>query len=144
MNEDNIKQPTAQNNVPVIKQAVNTLLPVINKVKVVWMKIPDNIKKILRIVIIVLAALFLLMVVFSAVMKYKSNLPVEVQPSPIVYSEPPSDEEIVTNPSRYATDSGVLEIEENLRNLDKELDNLKVNEINLLPPRLDFDITFDI
>ena len=124
-------------------KVINLLQPAINKLKSVWMKIPEKLRKVLRIAGVVFAVLLFLMIILSIVLKSREKVPVEVKPTPIASFEPLPSGEIITNPSRYATDSGVIKIEEDLRNLEKELDNLQVNEVNLLPPRLDFDINFD-
>jgi len=148
MNGNNINQQVTENNNPVVNQTFKTKViyvfqPVINKLKSVWLKIPERLRKVLCIVSIVFAVLLFLMIILSIVLKSRGKVPVEVKPTPVVSFEPPPSGEVITNPSRYATDPGVLKIEEDLRNLEKELDSLQVNEVNLLPPRLDFDINFD-
>lgn len=153
MNSNDINQQT--NNQQIVKdnispagqtvksKVINSLQPVFNKFRDVWLKIPERLRKILRIMGIVFAVLLVLMIILSIVLKLKSKVPVEVKPTPAASFELLPSGEVITNPSRYATDSGVLKIEEDLRNLEKELDNLQVNETNLLPPRLDFDINFN-
>jgi len=153
MNGNNINQQTnnqqiVKDNIPLASQTVkskviNGLRSVVNKLKDAWLKIPERLRKILRIVGIVFAVLLLLIIILSTVLKLKNKVPVEIKPTPVASFEPLPSGEVIINPSRYATDSGVLKIEEDLRNLEKELDNLQVNETNLLPPRLDFDINFD-
>lgn len=44
--------------------------------------------------------------------------------------------------SRWATDSGILEIEENLKTLSSELKAVNLKESGLLPPLLDMQIKF--
>ena len=61
---------------------------------------------------------------------------------PVASFEPLPTGDIITNPSRYATDSGVLKIEEDLINIEKSLGIMQVSETSLLPPKLDFDINF--
>lgn len=124
-------------------KVLNILLPTVGKLKSTWVKIPERLRKILRIVGIVFAVLILLMIILSTVLKLKGRVPVEIKPTPVVSFEPLPSGEVIISPSRYATDSGVIKIEEDLRNLEKELDSMQVNETNLLPPRLDFDINFD-
>ena len=44
--------------------------------------------------------------------------------------------------SRWATDSGVLKLEEDLKNLSEELKNVDLKESQLSPPVLDMDVEF--
>lgn len=44
--------------------------------------------------------------------------------------------------SRWATDSAVLKIEEDLQNLDEDLKNVDLKETKLLPPVLDMEVKF--
>lgn len=148
INQQTNNQQIVKDNIPLAGQTVkskviNGLRSVVNKLKDAWLKIPERLRKILRIVGIVFAVLLVLVIILSTVLKLKGKVPVEVKPTPVASFGPLPSGEVTTNPSRYATDSGVLKIEEDLRNLEKELDNLQVNETNLLPPRLDFDINFD-
>jgi hypothetical protein len=46
------------------------------------------------------------------------------------------------NPSRYATDSAVLALEESVRGINRDAESLDIREYNLRPPDLDFDINF--
>ena len=121
---------------------MNIFQPAVNKLKDVWMKIPARLRKILRILGIVFAGLLFLMTVLSIVLNLKGKAPVEIKPTPVASFAPLPSGEVITNPSRYATDSGVIKIEGDLSGVEKELDNLQVSEVNLLPPRLDFDINF--
>lgn len=157
MTENNINQPIDNQqpvggSVPSVGQPVKSnkianllqpLQPVAGKLKDLWLKIPEKLRKILRLVGIVFAIILFLMIVLSIVFNIKKPQSVKDKLSPVASPQPTPESEVITNPSRYATDSGVLKIEEDLRNLEKELDNLQVNETNLLPPRLDFDINFD-
>lgn len=45
-------------------------------------------------------------------------------------------------PSRWATDSGVLLIEENLKSLTGDLEAVNLRETDLLPPVLDMKVKF--
>ncbi len=118
---------------------IKPLLPV--KVVQVWLKIPLRYQKILKITGIVFASLVVLMLLLSLVLpgKRRRVSSVKTTPAPVLAPTP----EAISNPSRYATDSAILKIEEDLAGVEKDLDSLEVNEINLLPPRLDFDINFE-
>ncbi len=48
----------------------------------------------------------------------------------------------ILNPSRYATDSGVLAIDASIKKVNQEMGTLTVPEYNLRLPSLDFDINF--
>ncbi len=64
---------------------------------------------------------------------------------PLVFPSPsPSPyEEEITNPSVYATDSAVLEIEKRIKEIEKEIDQTDLKETKLNPPVLDLDINFE-
>ena len=62
------------------------------------------------------------------------------EPSPIVKVTIPPREN--RNPSRYATDSEVLKLEEEIINLDKVINDTRIDEPTLNPPTLNFDISF--
>jgi hypothetical protein len=55
---------------------------------------------------------------------------------------PTSAQYVITQPSVYANDATVLEIEERLSVLDNQLDNTSIRETTLTPPELDFSISF--
>ncbi len=62
------------------------------------------------------------------------------EPSPIVKVTIPPREN--RNPSRYATDSEVLKLEEEIKSLDKVINDTRIDEPTLNPPTLNFDISF--
>jgi hypothetical protein len=61
-------------------------------------------------------------------------------PTPISASPTP---QIILNASRYATDSGVLKIESDLNNIQKQLDQTDVKQSDLKIPDMDFNINFN-
>lgn len=125
------------------KRLAGLVKPVLAKLKDIWLKIPEKLRKVLRIVGIFFAVLLFLMIVLSTLFNIKKSQPPKEKPAPAVSYEPVPSSDIITDPSRYATDSGLLTIGENIRKIEKELDIMQVNEADLLPPRLDFDINFD-
>lgn len=152
MNGTNNQQEVKYTSVPVgpsplpdekEKRLVGLVKPVLAKLKDIWLKIPEKLRKVLSIVGIVFTAILFLMIVLSLLFNIKKSQPPKEKPTPAVSYEPVPSSDIITNPSRYATDSGVLTIEGNIRKIEKELDIMQVNEADLLPPRLDFDINFD-
>ncbi len=121
------------------------LSPRIMVVKSYWEKVPPQLRKVFKIAGIVIGFLLFSLIIFSTVVRIsKKRAPVVVH---VVPSEVPQTtafpEEKIFNPSRYATDSAILKIEEDLKSIEKELNDLEVNEVDLLPPKLDFEINFD-
>jgi len=49
----------------------------------------------------------------------------------------------ITNPSAYATDPDILNLEQEISVLDKEINEVDLKESLLQPPSLDFDIDFE-
>lgn len=98
--------------------------------------------KILKVVIVAFVIILLLIIVFSAVLQLKRKqetadlLPVS---SPTV--SPP--QEVKPTHPVYATDSVILDIEEDVRALDSDLISTDLEEANLNPPLLDLKITFE-
>ncbi len=113
--------------------------------KYYWGKVPSQSKKIIKVVGIAIGLSLFSLIIFSAVVTIsKKRTPVVVN---VVPSEVPQTtafpEEKIFNPSRYATDSAILKIEEDLKSVEKELNDLEINEVDLLPPKLDFELNFD-
>lgn len=120
------------------------LSPGILFVKNYWEKVPPQFKKVFKVAGIVFGFFILLLIVFSiAAGTGKRRTAIVNNP---VSSEAPQEASLngekILNPSRYATDSVVLKIEDDLKSVEKELNDLEVNEVYLLPPNLDFDINF--
>jgi hypothetical protein len=111
------------------------------KVKAFYATIPPRIKKMLVLAGGMFALLFILLIV-GLIVKSVSNRPVTkvVLPTPVVTTLPTPEE--LTNPTRYATDSAVLKLEQNLKDNENRLNGLDIKESNLYPPQLDFDIKF--
>ncbi|MEK7497790.1 MAG: hypothetical protein AAB656_02640 [Patescibacteria group bacterium] len=92
-------------------------------------------------VIFILTVIFLIVGLIVGSMK-KGGLvaPGKATPTPVSSAIPESS---VSNPSKYATDSGILKIEETIRKLDSDLNSADLRESVLRPPVLDFDVKFD-
>jgi len=58
----------------------------------------------------------------------------------------PTPEEVqeISNPSPYANDLIILKIEQDIKKIDKELQETDLKEASLNPPLLDMDIEFEI
>ena len=87
--------------------------------------------------ILILGILVLLRLLFG----FKKNVPssplVAVTPTPT-----PIFSEEIRPQSLWTTDSGILKIEEELKNIENELDNTDIKEKSLIPPILDWKIKF--
>lgn len=121
------------------------LSPSIMVAKSYWEKVPPQLRKVFKIAGIAIGFLLFSLIIFSTVVRIsKKQTPAAIN---VVPSEVPQatsfPEEKIFNPSRYATDSAILKIEEDLKSVEKELNDLEVNEVDLLPPRLDFEINFE-
>jgi hypothetical protein len=107
-----------------------------------WQIIPPRNRKIILIVAISLGAFTLLLIILGIAVNLQRRSQKEVVlPTPTPASITPLEGEIA-NPSRYATDAGVLQIEANLKNFDARLGQEKVREEALNPPQLDFNVEF--
>ncbi len=63
-------------------------------------------------------------------------------PTPVTLAPTPTPPEEIKNPSRYATDSGVLKIQSDIEALDKDLNSVDLKENFLRPPAIQFDESF--
>jgi cytoskeletal protein RodZ len=95
-------------------------------------------KLILIVVLIILAVALLIsgLIILSNQQPATTNN--NQQPSPTPTPTP----EYVTNPSPYATDSAILEIEENIKSLEKHLQETDLKETGLTPPIIDLNVSF--
>lgn len=88
-------------------------------------------------VIFVLVLLFLFF--FLKNQKYAPQITI---PSPAPTPSPTPIIEQVTSPSAYATDSAILKIEEDLKNINNDLQSVDLKETSLYPPLLDWEVKF--
>ncbi len=111
----------------------------IDNLKLKFNALPKN----TRILVVFIVALFFIIFALSilvALFGKKQNRPVLLpSPSPISVTPAPN---VILNASRYATDSGVLKIEDDLKNFQKQLDTSDVKQTDLSAPNLDFNINF--
>jgi hypothetical protein len=98
-----------------------------------------HIKKILRITLMIILLLLLLNIVSLLVKTARQNgeLAIPGLPTPTVVPYQPY------NPSVYAEDELVLQLEEDIKVLDRELSIASLKETILTPPELDFDVNFE-
>ncbi len=92
----------------------------------------------------IIATFFLLLALASAAIFIAGQMrkPAPTSTQATSTPQPTFFEEEIQNPSRYATDSGVLKTQEDLNALDKELNNADLNENSLRPPDIQFDESF--
>jgi len=95
-----------------------------------------NLLKIFFSVFILLILIFVGATLFNTLKGERREAPVagELTPTPIPF-EP-------TAPSVYAKDEVILQMEEDISVLEKELARVTLRENNLNPPRLDFNVNF--
>jgi len=113
-------------NIPSAKQMSSKNKLILEKRKLVFLGI---------LFVLILGILILMRLLFD----FKKKVP--SSPLPVVTPTPTLSEE-VERQSFWATDSGILEIEKELKAIEKELDNTDIKEKGLLPPALDWKIEF--
>ena len=138
--KEQVQPAQAETPTQPVKQKKASLL--IEKFKTSWQKLNPLTKKIFLFGGIFLAVLIVIAIAFSIYMAVKNNKS-EVSTTPTPVASPTPETEIITNPSRYATDSAVLSIGERLKEIEKELNETKINDLKLSPPNLNWDINFD-
>lgn len=96
--------------------------------------------KILIIVGVVTFGIIFLLSILVALFGKKKIVNVAPSPTPLVQvTNPP---EVILNASRYATDSGVLKIESDLKDIQKQIEKTDVRESDFNLPNIDFNIKF--
>ncbi len=104
-------------------------------------KVPKPVKILL---IVLFSIIFLLSLLVMFVPNTRRTLLGQPTPSPVaVTPTATSDPNAILNPSRYATDPGVVAIEEAVNKLESDLKSVDFREEELRIPLLDWDISFD-
>ena len=98
----------------------------------------DNFKKILAKTLMVVLPLILIMALFILFFKVRSSSPSMGVPTPSEVSPTPES----LSSTHWATDSAILEIEENFLSLQKELEEVDLKHADLQPPVLDMNVGF--
>jgi hypothetical protein len=113
-----------------------------NPIKVIQDKLhnlsPRN-KTLVLVILILFAIIFILLLLTLIFGKKQTVVTVIPSPTPVSVSPTPS---IILNASRYATDSGVLKLEENFNKIQGQLQGTDVRQSDLNLPDLDFNINF--
>ncbi len=129
------QNPTSQNSVPQLPK-----MPTMPKLP--SFKFGGGQKKIF-IILGGLLAIILILLVVSVVVKGIRSRQVAATPTPTPTVEPlPTPGNVITSPSRYATDSGVIEIDQNIRSLDQDMNAANFRSMELNPPSIYFDKAF--
>ncbi|MBU2035989.1 hypothetical protein KKC36_00875, partial [Patescibacteria group bacterium] len=138
----NSQQPSIE--VPVPNQTVNEEKKKNKYVTLaanLWMKLNPALRKVIMITGFIFGLLLLLAIVFSV--SPKTGNKVQSTPKPNITVEKSPLPEIIINPSRYATDSAVLAVEEDLKTIEKEIGSTVINDLKLAPPNLLWDVSFE-
>lgn len=144
--------PTGQELRPVAPIPVPSPVPEVvepkvvqgNKLKAFWDGFSPRNKKLVKVVGIVFAVIIFLLLISSLLTKKVSQPKTQATAKPTpggVYVNPAP--EVIISPSRYATDSGILAIEGDLKKTESDLNASEINDIKLTPPNLYFDINFE-
>lgn len=132
------QQPQIQPSVPTNEKKLK--LNFLKKIIDLWMKLNPMLRKILMIV----GFIFFLLLIVAMVFSFSKKTGVLNQlPEPTALIERSPLPEIIINPSRYATDSSVLSIEEKLKVIERDLNDTVINDLKLSPPDLLWDINFE-
>lgn len=113
-----------------IKEKYNSLIYFINHKK--WI--------LLAIFVVTIAVLLVISLLLQFYFSVNRAKPSSTPPVKVVEFTPLPN--IIYNPSRYASDSGVLKIEEEVKNLDSDLVKLDLKEVRINPPILNFNVEF--
>ncbi|MCJ7793136.1 MAG: hypothetical protein MUP45_04115 [Candidatus Marinimicrobia bacterium] len=136
------KTELAEDKEEVISQDFEAQIPEEEEKLGRWQKIKARIKNLKKkyVFLCLGGILFLVMaiVIINSSLKFGEFKP-PTFPSP---TPSPYEEEIL-NPSAYATDSAVLEIENKIKGINQELENTDLKETGLNPPVLDMKVNFE-
>lgn len=113
---------------------------VVENLKTRFMALPKNVKTMVLIAAGLFLIIFILLVLVMLFGKRTKTPTLAPTPTPISASPTP---QVILNASRYATDSGVLKIEADLNNIQKQLDQTDVKQSDLKIPDMDFNINFN-
>ncbi len=137
-----VQQPTSQqpiNPAPVTIPTPEKPKPIDN-LKTKFNNLPKNTKILLIVITILLLIIFLLSILVAMFGKKQTAIVATPTPSPISVTPGPN---VILNASRYATDSGVLKIESDLNDIQKQLETTDVKQTDLNIPNLDYNINFN-
>lgn len=135
--KEQVIQKVQQQLQPVISEATPKITSAAQPVKSLFKG--ELIKKIFRIAAILFLIIIFLYIISLFVKNIRENgeIALDGLPTPTLVPYLPY------NPSVYADDELVLELEEDINVLDRELSTSQLRETILTPPILDFDINFE-
>lgn len=142
METPNATQPETAQVAQVPTVSVQPVPPVkpIDKVKAKFNSYSRNTRVLIVLALGLLVILILLTILTILFGRKKTIVLATPSPSSAAVSPAPN---IVLNASKYATDSGVLKIESDLNEFQKQLDASDVKQTDLTLPNLDFNINFN-
>lgn len=106
-----------------------------------WMNLNPALKKVLMVTGFIFGLLVFVAIIFS--ISSNTGKKVKSTPTPSGIDQQSPLPEIILNPSRYATDSAILVIEDILKTIEKEIGETQINDLKLSPPNLLWDINFE-
>lgn len=109
----------------------------VNDIKNKFNNLPKNMKILILLVPVFFISIFLLLVTGLGGRVRNSILPT---PTPVPTATPSVPE--IANPSAYANDPEVLDLESKLSDFDKKLSQVELREDTIRPPTVDWDVNF--
>lgn len=109
-----------------------------------WQTIKPKLKKIDKRLFFLgggLLAFLALLIIVGIVVSRNQSL--DESQLPVLPSSPSSQLEEIINPSAYATDSAVLEIEKRVKKIKEEINKTDLKEVSLNLPVLDMEVSFE-
>ena len=96
----------------------------------------------IALLVAILLLLVLLVIAGSLYQVFTRKGSIVVKPSPTPAATETAIPQEITRPSKYATDSAVLEIEKMVEDLDRNMSTVDIREAQLTPPNLDYEVKF--
>ncbi len=151
LNQNTTPVPPSAPIVPPVKPKLTLALPqgvkniASDKLVVVKQKLNGLDPKRKKIVIgigVLFAVIFLLLLLNIVAAMFRRPSAPAPSPTPVNTNQGSPNPIIITNPSRYATDEGVLKIESNLNEIEKSLNAINPQHPEIAVPDLDYNIKF--
>lgn len=109
----------------------------LNDLKTRFNSLPKNMKLLVFMVPVLFVSILLLVITGLGGRVKNSILPT---PTPVPTGSPVAPE--IANPSAYANDPEILDLEAKLAEFDKNLSRVELREDNIRPPTVDWDVNF--
>lgn len=140
-----VEQLPKKSPMATIKQGLEKVKtsPLLSQASSKFESFPPQQRRLLKIGAGVFAFAIILLIIGNIVKSLRFKKPVSTPtPTPNVQTPLPTPSSI-GNPSVYATDSGVLKIESDLKILENKLGATDLDESNLRPPDINFYVNFN-